>query len=578
MEALMLSEICNLLNVENPIEDCQIKKIAHIKRNVEKGCLFFAFKTWRIDTYSNIEVAIEKGAVAIVTDKYIDDYPCIVVDNPQEAFFKIASYVRDRHVYEAIAVTGSVGKTSTKEMIYNAISKSVVTECSKENSNSSDLVAMDIFDFPQDISAVVHEIAIQDIHYSSMVFKPTIAVITNIGYSHIEAFGTIENIRDEKIKVFDGLSKDGLKVLNADDAILFDYYKDKDKKNILFYGMTNKQADIKACDITYEDSGYSFTIDYFGDKYSARINCDGIHNILNALAAFGIGIYMGIDAKALISGIAEFKPHGYRQNKIEVEGVTILADCFNAAPLSVKNALDTIEAMNVDEGCKKIVVLGDMLEMGVYSLDVHREICNYINSKNIDKVVLYGDEYIKVSDELKNNHIDKKCFYRKNDLVEYLKKNANSKGDVVLFKGSHGMELEEVIDDVYKTNLHDEFYKSAYFVGRIIREKISIKDYFDKKEIKTVAFWGVLPETEEIIDFFIENGIEVEYAIDRKAKYIPEGIYSVNLVTIEDIPKKVDCVILTMRNINDYYKMSLEKTIDMPLITLKELSQDLFEI
>lgn len=560
--------------------DKEIVKLAHVKRNIEKGCLFFAFRTWRVDTYANVMDAIEKGAAAIVTEKYIEDYPCIVVEDSHKAFMDVCKWYRNQMDVDVIAVSGSIGKTSTKEMIACVLQQAFCIEKNDANSNSSDLAARNLSYLNGKTEKLVQEVAIQNIKDTSMAIQPTVCVLTNIGYSHVETFGSRENIFTEKTKLLTGMVENGLVVLNSDDDMLAGYGMDIAKdKHVLTYALANENADIRADKICKDATGYQFEICYKENRYPAKTTCQGIHNVLNALAAFAVGIYMEMDVSDIVRGIKQFQPTGYRQNLMKKDSMLVLADCFNAAPDSVKAALDTLESMDVEKDGKRIAVLGDMLELGEYSGELHEQVGDYINRKHIDMVVLYGEEVRHTKHKIINEDIEVKHVVRRKDLIDTIKKDVLGENNVILFKGSHGMELEGVIDEFFGTDFSRPESEKIYTCGRLKREKCNLTEYFQTKGYKTAAIYGISVDEEELIDMLTDAGIHVKYAIDRKAKYLPDNLYKIPVVTLEDAEEeeKVDMVFVSLLVYNESLLTDIAKKTGAEILTYKRLKEELLK-
>lgn len=574
-QSVMLSEICKIIGgTSYGITDREISKIAHIKRHIEEGCLFFAFQTWRVDTYSNIFTAIEKKAAAIVTDKYIDDYPCIVVKDSHQAFMDLSEWYRNNMNADIIAITGSIGKTSTKEMVASVLQNSFNIEKNQENSNSSDLAAMNIMDLKNTTEKLVQEVAMQDIHSTSMAIHPTICIITNIGYSHVESFGSRENIFKEKIKILDGMQPQDIAIINIDDDMLATFAPNTIQK-VITYALENNNADVTAENIVKCQNGYSFDVNYYGKTYPVKTNCPGKHNVLNALASFIVGKLYGMTASDIATGIANFQPTGYRQNIFEKDGITVYADCFNAAPDSVKGALDTLEEMDIVPGGKRIAILGDMLELGTFSQELHEIVGAHLNKKNLDTVILYGEEVTYTHACITNPYLKVKYVLKREDLIDVLKKECMSPNNILLFKGSHGMELEGVIDELFGTKFSHSFFENTYVLGRLKREKCDLTGYFREKKHKTAAIYGISVDEGELISTLTDAGVNVKYAIDRKAKYLPKHLYKIPVYSLDDTLEEVDMVFISLRTYSDELVAKINSKLKADILSYKKLVSEL---
>lgn len=573
---MKISDLCKILNATCDAEDCLLLGgIAYLQRHIKESCVFFAFKTWRIDTYAFIDYAINQKAAVIVTEKKIDNYPCIVVDNSYKAFMQFGEWYKNQLSMKVIGITGSIGKTSTKEMIFSVLKTGLLAEASKNNENSSDLAVMHIFDANTQTEVFIQEMAIHDIEYTTKSIHPYIAVITNIGYSHAESFGTRENICTEKLKIANGLEDDGILVLNADDDMLWNYAKHSGK-NIITYGYKNNFADVCAKNIVYTGRGYQYDIYYKGEYIGAETNCQGIHNVYNSLAAFFIGRYLGLNNKDILEGIYNYKTEGYRQNVLELEKNTVIADCFNAAPDSMRSALNML--MDIDRTGKKIAVLADMLELGQYSQSFHKQLGEYINKLNLNEVILFGKEVEYTKEKITNPKIKVISTYQSKELIRLLNQIAKENA-VILFKGSHGMGLEKIIDSVYDTHLSNPKVSRPYIWDRIMRE-VGIektKEYFDMRNIKNIAIYGLSINACNMIKFFQECGLEVKYVIDNRIKYTPDNLYNVKTVSESDSWEKADAIINSYSTNKKTIMKLLESKWNSTIINYNEIVNELLK-
>lgn len=567
---ISINEVCKIVNgTPYNLKDCEISKVCHIKRNIEKGALFFAMKTWRIDTYSNIVEAIEKGVAAIVTDVYIEGYPCIVVEDGYMAFMKLCEWWRRQKELEIVAITGSIGKTSTKEMIYHVLRKNFKAEKNDENSNSSDLAAMHIFDLKKETELLVQEVAIQDIQHTTYAIKPNVGVITNIGYSHVETFGSREGIFQKKIELIKGMNENGIAYLNFDDDML-KKYAGVCGKNVVTYSLENSAADCYARNIKSTVQGYKFDICLKGEVCpDIQLLCKGKHNILNAMVAYCIGRYYGVCTQDIIEGIAEFRPTGMRQHIFTQKGITVMADCFNASLESMKGALDTLEQLEIVGDGRKVAVLGDILELGKYSKTMHKDLGEFINYKKIDCVYLYGKEIEYARRFINNEQIEVKYFLKMNELLEELKISEMIEGNAILFKSSHGMELYKVIDILFGTSYQVSRDKYTHICSRLMRENDKPLEMF--KNYNKVAIYGILPTSEEVVPFLRQQGLTVEYVIDQKAKFIPKGKYDLPLYSLEDELEPVDMVFITLNKVETSLKDAIKAKTGAEILTYDDL-------
>ncbi len=268
-------------------------------------------------------------------------------------------------------------------------------------------------------------------------------VVTDVGVSHIEYLGSRDGILKAKCEIFEGLKKGSYAALNGDDDKLITVKNDDYK--ILFYGINNTENDVLATDITQNGESTSFTVNFDGKTQSVTIPTVGLHNVYDALAAFTVGICHDIEPKKIADGLSKYVPAGMRQRVKNVNGITVVEDCYNASPDSQKAAVDTLLAL---KGKRKIAVLGDMLELGEKSPELHAEVGRYLSEKGIDMLLTYGELSKNTACAVTNGKTECFSFVSKDELTKKLL-SVLKKDDVVLFKASRGMKLEEVINNLY---------------------------------------------------------------------------------------------------------------------------------
>lgn len=446
MEKLLLSEIAEALGAVCPVEK-EITEISTDTRNLPEGCLFVAIKGERFDGHEFIQKAIEAGAAAALSEKEIEGCPCVVVENTRKAYLELAGWYRKRFSPVLAGVTGSVGKTTTKEMIALVLSEKF--NCLKTIGNLNNEIGMPktLFTMDGTHNAAVIEMGMNhfgEISRLSKASAPTIGVITNIGFSHVENLGSQEGILKAKLELLDGMSDDAPLVVNGDDEHLAPL-KEKfaSERKVYLFGTDNENCDFRATDIAENDGVTTFTVSYDNKKCKAEIPCVGKHNVLNALAAFCIGIHSGMTEAEIISAFKKYQPDKMRQNIIKMGGNTVIIDCYNASPDSMKASLGVLAGIN-SEG-RKIAVLGDMLELGEASEKLHTLVGEYVRESKPDMLFCYGkdSEYIaRASGVCSSFWTDKDALTE--EIKSYIKD-----GDVILFKASRGMRLEEVIEKLY---------------------------------------------------------------------------------------------------------------------------------
>ena len=451
MEKLLLSEIVTAVRGSFGYpSNIEVSSISTDTRTIEKGAVFVALKGKNFDGHDYAAKAMELGAVAVITERAVDGAECIIVDSAQSALLDIAGYYRDKFDIKLVGITGSVGKTTTKEFVSLVMSKKFRTLKTQKNFNNEIGLPMTLFNLTSEYEAAVIEMGMSnlgEISRLSLTSKPNLCVITNIGFSHIENLGSQENILKAKMEILDGADENAPLILSKDDKFLRSVEVRAERKKI-FYSVTDSSANVYASDIETKSDKIEFNINSDGKTYKAVINCLGEHNVKNALAAFCVGREYNISPDDIIEAIGEFVPDGIRQKTSEVNGIKIIADCYNSSPDSAKSAIHTLS--QIDTKGKKIAVLGDMLELGKMSKELHKSVGEAVCDENIDLLLCFGgmsEYYVKGALKKGFDKNNAKIFASKEDVAEYLK-TTMKKGDAVLFKASRGMKFEEIIEKI----------------------------------------------------------------------------------------------------------------------------------
>jgi len=437
----------------NGPESIMVSHISTDTRNMEKNSLFVAISGERFDGHDFAEQAVQNGAVLVLAleGKNIPDtVPAIFVPDTIKALGKLASAYRDMFDIPVIAVTGSVGKTSTKDMIASILSTHFKVHKTKGNFNNEIGVPLSVLEMDETHEVAVFELGMRgfgEISELSGIVKPDIAVITNVGISHIERLGSRQNILKAKLEILDGLKKNGTVILNGDDELLSGLRGLLPYKT-LFYGI-NEGQDIWACDLSSQgEEGVNFTIQTQTSEMELFIPAPGIHNVYNALAGIAVAQTLNLSEAEIREGLMSFSSSRLRMN-IEVKnGIKFINDSYNAAPSSMKAALDVL--CEIGKGKRKWAVLGDMLELGEWAEEAHKEIGRLVSRMSIDYLVGIGSLarwYIKGAEENKGNKTTPILFASISDAKPYIK-TLMQEGDVLLFKGSRRMNLDILVQEL----------------------------------------------------------------------------------------------------------------------------------
>ena len=428
-------------------EDILITGVQTDSRNVKKGDLFVAICGEKLNGHDFIPQAVEKGAAAVMVSQEVQtNLPKLTVSDTLQSYGALAAGFREKLGARVIAVTGSVGKTTTKEMLAQMLSAEYPTAKSEGNHNNAIGVPMSILDTPADVRYVVLEMGMNhfgEISYLTSIAKPDAAVITNIGTAHIEHLGSREGILKAKLEILEGLPKDGLCVWNGDEPLLWERRKDCPFRVVTF-GIKNRECDVFAENVQSIDGGMSFRVRGKGQQFEVYVPLDGEHNVMNALAAISVALSASVRPEKIQAALSTFHNTGMRQQILVHEGVTIIADCYNAGPESMEASLKML-GRHPTKG-NRIAVLGDMLELGNRSAAEHYRV-GRLAVRNADILLAYGANADHVTAGAITGGMDPKqckCFHTHQEMAETLAV-LTKPGDVLLFKGSRGMRMENVM-------------------------------------------------------------------------------------------------------------------------------------
>lgn len=450
MEKISLKEIARAVN-SNIDSEIYIDEICTDTRKIKEGSLFIAIKGENFDGHDFIEQAFEKGAAAVISSRKIERENVVLVADTKRALLDLARYYLSRFSVFTVGVTGSVGKTSTKEMIYSILSYKAKTLKTEGNFNNEIGMPMTIFNIDASYKNAVFEMGMSDfgeILDLTKVARPNAGVITNIGVSHIETLGSRENILKAKLEIAEGMGHDAPLILNKDDKLLETVSMKLDRP-VIYYGIDNKTSDVVASDIKSENGKTSFDISFFGRTIKASIPTVGRHNVLNALAGFCVGLVAEMEAEEIVKAMKDYQNSGMRQNISKIGERTVIADCYNASPDSMKSAIDVITSLDC-EG-KRVCVFGDMLELGELTKEAHLEVGKKVGRDGrIDMLLCYGER----AEDIKRGAMqigmkNVRWFKEKDELTGFILNNVK-KGDAIIYKASRGMKLEEVMNAVNK--------------------------------------------------------------------------------------------------------------------------------
>ncbi len=422
-------------------------------RKIKPGDAFIALKGPSFDGHDFISDAIEKGAIVVLAERNMDvKAELIIVEDTKKAISVIAREILKRANPLVVAVTGSSGKTTTKEMIYCALKEKYNVHKTHGNLNNDIGLPLTLFELENEHEIVVLEMGMNaegEIRRLANIAKPDIAVITNIGESHIGRLGSKENIFAAKMEICENMDKDSVLIANGDDVFLKALRGKNAKYRKVFTSISKtEECDVYAKDIDYREKGSKFILVHEENEYSCVLNVQGKHNVSNALLAFAVAVQAGVEPERAVQGIEKYEVNDLRGAIIELGGMILVNDTYNANPSSMSASL---ESFSTFKG-RKIAVLGDMLELGSYAKKMHMEVGMKVVDEGIDILMVtgsYAGDYEKgaLMNGLKRNRVH---VFENNDLLVDGLKETMRPGDAILFKGSHSTRMNEVYKEILR--------------------------------------------------------------------------------------------------------------------------------
>ena len=417
-------------------------------RTLQPGQLFIPLKGENFDGHDFIPQALERGAAAVLSARALEpSVPAVRVEDTLAALGKLAAAYRSALKAQVVAITGSVGKTTTKEMLAAIMATTYRTWKTMENFNNIIGLPLTILSAPEDSEMLVLELGMN--HFGEMsrltaIARPDTVVITNIGSMHIEHLGSREGILKAKLEILEGLSPQGTAVFSGDEPLLWGL-KNVRAERLLYFGIENEKCDILARDIEMPAGGTRFRIEGLGANFDVYVPAEGRHTIRNAVAAAAVALSCGVKPVHIQQALAGFQNTHMRQKTYESHGYTIIDDCYNAGPESMEAAILVLGDKKVSG--RRIAVLGDMLELGDRAIAEHYRI-GRIAANKADLLLAYGPNGDRVVSGAITGGMPRAnayCFDTREELVNMLLSRARP-GDVLLFKGSRGMQMEKILE------------------------------------------------------------------------------------------------------------------------------------
>ena len=442
-------------------EDETVEDIVRDTREVKKGDTYIGFKGEKNDGNLMYEQALKNGAKICILQKSsiensidiekikkeYNNSTIILVEDTTKTLQQIATLKRNMYNIPVVGITGSVGKTSTKDIIASVMSKKFNVLKTLGNYNNQIGLPLTILRL-KDENAMVIEMGmnqLREISNLTKIAKPTVAVITNVGTAHIGNLGSRENILKAKLEILEGLEENGILVINNDNDMLNKWNRENKNKSfkVITFGMENK-SDIMPYDVQLSENGSTYKIDIEGKTYNVNISVGGNHFVLNSLCAIAIGRIFNIKMEDILDGIANFE---LTKRRMQVEknkqGITIINDCYNANYDSMKAGIEYLAKINAKN---KIAVLGDMLELGNFAKELHERVGKEVAKNNIDVLITVGDLSKYIASEAERMGLSDKnifCYKTNKEAIKKIKE-ISKEGDAILLKASNGLNFQEI--------------------------------------------------------------------------------------------------------------------------------------
>lgn len=453
MQRLTAADIIKATNgklitaTDNALET-EIDNVVTNSREADGKSLFVPLVGEKVDGHKFIGPAFGQGAKISIThnDEIVSGGVLIKVEDTRKALGDIARFYKKKYPLKSVSVTGSVGKTTTKDMIYGVLSQHFKTHKTPNNFNNDIGLPLTVFGLNKDHEAAVLEMGMNhfgEIEYLAGIGCTDVAVITNIGMSHIENLGSQEGIFKAKMEIVTGFDENNTLIVNGDDKFLKTVTSSTYK--VVKYGLDSSNdvyaKDVISCGL----NGIKFKVVYFGEEFDAFVSQPGVHNVYNALAAVCVGKLFGVTTEECIKGLKECEYTSSRLEVINANGIEIINDCYNSSPDSVRAALKVQQ----NTLCRrKVAVLGDILEMGEYAREEHYKLGRVVFECGTDMLICAGKNAAEIAKGATDCGMENVKTYTATDVLAADIASLLQEGDSVLVKASHGMEFFKITDAI----------------------------------------------------------------------------------------------------------------------------------
>ena len=435
----------SVLNVRaaGSLEEMRARGWSIDSRTVNPGDLFFAIQGDRYDGHAFVSTALEHGAIAAVVKESANDLdgPLLKVSDTVEALQQVARRAREEWGRPIVAVTGSAGKTSTKDIIAELLGTRLRVGKTGGNFNNHIGLPLTLLRMPENAEVGVVEIGMNhagEIRHLAGIASPRIGVVTAVGYAHVEAFDSIEGIAAAKRELIESLPESGVAVLNADDERVLAFRRAHSGRT-LTYGFS-ASADLRATELKVEAEGASFTV--CGVRFETRLI--GRHSVSNILAGLAVATLFDFDIRQLARTVAALAPGKMRGERRSWRGITILDDCYNANPEAVRHMIDVLCEQPAQ---RRIAVLGEMLELGQMAEKLHRDVGTYVANAGVDVLIAIRGVSRFLAEEAREAGLSDHAafFFEEPENAGAFLRNFARAGDAILFKGSRGTHVEKAL-------------------------------------------------------------------------------------------------------------------------------------
>lgn len=438
--SMSCGEIANILTASLVGEDVIVKGISTDTRTISGGELFIALKGENFDGHDYVDEAVRKGAVACLVEKSVESNSFIVVSDTLKALGQLSHYWRNKFNIPVVAITGSNGKTTVKEMVASIANEKFRTLATLGNLNNEIGVPLTLFRLSSDVEFAVIEMGANhhgEIAYLTEIAAPDIALVTNAGSAHLEGFGSLEGVATAKSEIYGPLNENGYAIINNDD-VFSDVWKEKAKgKNIITFGIKNK-SDVMA-EWSSNVAGSKLSVTTPKGHCEIKLKLLGQHNVMNALSAIAVATAADFTFDQIVHGLEKLEPvKGRLQVKKGINDSVIIDDTYNANPTSLNAALSVLRTFPG----KHYLALGDMGELGVDSIKIHEDAGLHAKNENVDCLFTLGELAAHAARSFKTNAYQ---FEQKEEMIKSIKEGLCN--DVTLLvKGSRRMGMENIVD------------------------------------------------------------------------------------------------------------------------------------